>query len=167
MGVLEVFMLLYAAYSAYSTAKASKDAAEYNAAVAENNKTMAEYEKVAEADRGAQEELDLRRQTRQFKGAQITSMAAAGLDLTEGSAADILAGTDYMGEVDALRVRDQTARNQWAIGEKAKGYAGESAMQKAKAKAKSINPALAAGGSILMGASKVASTYKAYGNSWL
>lgn len=162
--VLAVFQVLFAAYSAYQTAQASEDAAEYNAAVARNNETMANHEKAAEAERGVQAELDQRRQTRLFKGAQITSMAAAGLDLSEGSAADILAGTDYMGEVDALRIRDDSARKQWAIGEKAKGFAAESAMESAKAK--SINPALAAGGSILMGASKVSDAYKANGGKW-
>lgn len=164
MPILAVFQVLFAAYAAYSTAQASKNAAEYNSAVAKNNETLANYEKAAEAERGAQEEIDLRRQTRQFKGAQITSMAAAGLDLSEGSAADILAGTDFMGEVDALRVRDQSARKQWALGEKAKGFAAESAMESAKAKP--INPALAAGGSILMGASKVRDAYKANGGKW-
>jgi len=157
-------MLLYAAYSAYQVAQSSKDAAEYNAAVARNNEIMANAEKLAEAERGANAELDQRRETRNLKGSQITQMAAAGLSLGEGSAADILAGTDYMGEVDALRVRDQSARNQWAINEKGKGYAGEAAMQTAVGRA--INPALSAAGTLLMGAPKAAKTVKANGG-WL
>lgn len=164
MEIFTVFQVLFAAYSAFSQAQAARDAAEYNAAVARNNEILANAEKAAEAERGVEQELDQRRATRQLKGQQIAGMAAAGLDLSEGSAADILAGTDWMGEVDALRIRDQSARNQWAIGEKARGYAAEASVERAKAKAS--NPALAGVGSLLIGAPKLAASYKANGGNW-
>lgn len=162
MGVIEIFVYalaaIAAAYSAKEQADAQKAALEYNAAVSANEAIMAGYEKQAEAERGVQEELDLRQKTRRLKGTQISEMAAAGLDLSEGSAADILAGTDYMGEVDALRIRDDSMKRQWAIEEKGKGRTSEALFQRTAASR--ISPTRAAGLSLLQsGASTYAKTY--------
>lgn len=147
-----------AAAQASAQASAQKAALEYNAAVARNSEIMAGYEKAAEAEKGVQDELDLRQKTRRLKGTQIAEMAAAGLDLSEGSAADILAGTDYMGEIDALRIRNDSARKQWAIGEKAKGYAAESNFLNTSASR--ISPTRVGGLALLQsGASSFASRY--------
>lgn len=168
MGVVEIFLLalssIMAAQAAAQQAQAQKDALEYNAAVAKNAEIMAGYEKQAEAERGVQEELDLRQKTRRLKGTQVAEMAAAGLDLSEGSAADILAGTDFMGEVDALRIRDDSMKRQWAIDEKAKGYAGEALFQRTAASR--VNPSRAAGYSLLQSASSAyAKTYTPSGST--
>lgn len=149
--VFQILYVAYAAYSAYSTAQAQKNSAEYSAAVAKNNEIMANAEKQAEAQRGVDEELDHRRKVRAIKGSQRAGMASAGLDLSEGSALDILTGTDVMGEIDSLRIRHNSKMEQWRINEKAKAYGADAAMYKSQAK--SINPLLSGvGGGFLAGA---------------
>jgi len=167
MPVVVVFMMaisaITAAYAAQQQAQAQKAALEYNAAVAKNAEIVAGYEKQAEAEKGVQDELDLRQKTARLKGTQIAEMAAAGLDLSEGSAADILAGTDYMGEVDALRIRDDSMKRQWAIDQKAKGYKAEALFQRTSASR--INPNRAGGLALLQSAaSSYASSYSPSGS---
>lgn len=78
--------------------------------------------------------------TAQVKGAQRAAMGANGVDLGYGSATDVLASTDLLGDRDKATIMDNALRTAW-------GYKVQEA-QYANAN-RSIHPGLAAFGSLL------------------
>lgn len=102
-------------YGTMQQAKASNQ-------VAENNAKLAEYQARQALRQGAAEEQALRLRTAQMKGTQRATMAARGIDLTEGSPLEILTSTDYMGERDALTARDNALRTAWGYRQEAANY---------------------------------------------
>jgi hypothetical protein len=142
---------------AYGKAGSTQAAYEYQAQVAQNNAIAAEWQAQDAITRGQVAEARQRMNTAQLKGTQRASLAARGLDLGEGSALNILTDTDYMGELDALTIRDNAAREAWGYRENAKGAMSDAAMMRMRASAES--PAMAATGSLLSGATSVASSW--------
>lgn len=112
------------AIGSYSSAKGQQSQMQYQAAMGTLNAAMAESDasllelnasisdtqaKMAIAS-GQREEQNLRLKSGQLKGRQRASLAASGVDLGVGSAAKVLATTDYMTEVDAGEIRANAAR---------------------------------------------------------
>lgn len=142
------------AYGAYQTAQAQKDSYRYQARVAENNATMGEWQAQDALRRGEQAEIDQRRKTAQIKGVQTASMAARGLDISTGSALNILSDTDYLGEIDALTIRDNAKREAWGYRTGAQNDTNNASMLRASAD--SISPLGAGATSLLTSAPQVA-----------
>lgn len=150
------------AMNAYNQSENAKAAYEYQAAVQRNNAMLAEWQAQDEIRRGQDEELAVRRRTAQLKGSQRASLAARGLDISDGSALNLLTDTDYMGEVDALTVRDNAAKKVYATRQQAAGFTAEAGMMKFRAD--SENPMMAAGTSLLSNAGAVADRWYSYRN---
>ena len=145
------------AMGAYNQAKTQQATLGYEAAVADNNARIADYQAQTEQQIGAQQEQAQRMKTASLFGAQLAGMAANGIDLGQGSAADVLASTQYMGERDALTIRDNAARRAWAYNMNAQNLRSESANDRAMGGA--INPRMAAFTSLLTGASGLATNW--------
>jgi hypothetical protein len=64
--------------------------------------------------RGQEEESLFRAQLRGLMGRQRTGFAGAGLDVGVGSATDVVANTAHLGELDALTIRNNAAREVFA-----------------------------------------------------
>jgi len=79
--------------------------------------------------------------------------------LDSGSALNILEDTDYMGEQDALTVRNNAAKEAWAYRNQAAGALSDSSMLQSRANAES--PGMAGFSSLLTSAGSVASRWKA------
>lgn len=148
------------AMGAYEQSKASKAAYKYQAGVNANNTKIAEWQAQDALQRGAQSEQQQRLKTASLKGSQRASLAARGIALDEGSALNILDDTDYMGEVDALTIRDNAAKEAWAHRNQAAGYLSDASMLKSRAAAES--PGRAAATSLLGSAGSVASQWYGY-----
>ncbi len=88
----------FSAYSAIQQGDQAQASAEYNARVQENEAT-------AIRNQGIEAENDQRRKTAQAQSRQRAALAASGVDITSGSAANILEDTETIGEIDALRIR--------------------------------------------------------------
>ena len=80
-------------------------------------------------------------------------MAANGIDLGEGSAVDVLTSTDYMGERDALTIRNTAAKR--AYGYRTQGTSYQDSARMRDATAGAINPTAAAATSLLGSAGQV------------
>lgn len=143
---LEGFGTLLGAMGTFTNATAEKDALKANA-------RYAEYGAQDAARRGELESQKVTRRTAQIRGSQRASMAARGLDISEGSPLEILAETDYFGALDANTVKENTSREIY-------GFRASAANDRARAKA--INPWLSAGGSALAGAGAVADRWYQY-----
>ena len=64
-------------------------------------------------ERGREEEGQIRRKYSAMRGAQIAGFGASGLDPTSGSPLDLIGDTATIGEIDALTVRGNAAREAW------------------------------------------------------
>jgi hypothetical protein len=84
------------------------------ATVGRNNQIMAEYAAQDALRRGEEDAIKVRQQTDKLKGTQRASMAAKGLDLSEGTPAALIEQTDFFGAVDATTARDNAKRDAWS-----------------------------------------------------
>lgn len=151
------------ASAARQQSKDNQAAYESQAAVSRNNAMIAEWQARDALQRGARSEQQQRLKTASLKGSQRARLAANGVALDEGSALNILDDTDYMGEQDALTIRDNTAKEAWAHRNQASGYTSDSSMLSARAGAEDPNGAMF--GSLLTGAGQVASSWYSRKNS--
>lgn len=143
--------------AAYNKSKADKAAYEYQSQVAKNNAQLAEWQAQDATMRGQTAEGVQRSKTAQLKGAQRASLAARGLALDEGSPLDILTTTDYMGERDALTIRDNASREAWALREQGKGNTANASLLAARAGAE--NPLMSGATTFLTSGGSVASSW--------
>ena len=94
---------LSGAFSSYQQGKTRKTIARANARTARMQAEDARK-------RGHEAEGISRQKTKKLVGTQRANMAAAGIKLTDGSAYDIQQETQDIGELDALTIRNNAAR---------------------------------------------------------
>jgi len=126
------------AASAYKGAQAEKAAFKRNA----------EYDEQRAKDvnvRGGEEIFQQRLKQAQVRGTQTASLAARGVNLTTGSAFNILEDTDYISDMDVRTIASNTERDAWALRERA----GANRMS-----AGAVDPSFVAATSLLGGAAK-------------
>ena len=151
------------AYGMYQQSKAAKDMANYNAQVADNNAKTAEIQAQDALKRGDEEANAVRRNADMLKGSQRASMAAKGLDLAEGTAAELQDQTDFFSLVDQQTARSNAAKQAWGIRAQGGNYSSEAVAQRATAG--SISPGMAGATSLLSGAGQVAGRWYNYGQA--
>lgn len=113
--IMMIGAAVISAYGMHEQGQAAKEMGEYSAKVSENNAKTAEYAAKDAEHRGAIEEDAQRRQVRQVMGQQRVGLAAQGGDLTDQSSVNILSDTAQFGELDALTVRSNAAREAWGM----------------------------------------------------
>jgi hypothetical protein len=148
------------AIGAYKSASGQKAALNYQSSVAKSNAQIAEEQAHIAQLNGQQEEFASRLKTAATVGDQRAIAAANGVDVSSGSPVEIVASSRYLGERDALTIRDNAARQAWAYNQQATGYRNEAAMDSATADA--MNPWMSAAGSLLTGAGTVADRWYKY-----
>lgn len=142
-------------YASYRGSQLAKQGYEYQSAVARNNAQLAEWQAQDAITRGQSKEGDVRLRTAQLAGTQRAIFGARNIAMNEGSALNILADTAFMGERDALTVRNNAQREAWAARNQARGYDSNAAFLSQRASAES--PFLSAAGTLLTTGGKVAS----------
>lgn len=88
-------------------------ASDSQAALADFNASVADLQSKDAIERGAQEESRFRTQVRGAIGQQRAGIAASNIDVGFGSAVDVQADAAYLGELDALTIRTNAAREAW------------------------------------------------------
>ena len=111
---------------------AARQAADYQAAVARNNAILAERQAQDSLQRGQIAEAQKRQETALLAGRQKAVMAGNGVDLTFGSAVDILGDTAALGEQDALTVRSNAEREALGYRQQAGNYRSDAQMSEMK-----------------------------------
>lgn len=97
------------AFSAVGSSKAGKA----NQRLAEANAAVAEIQAADAIQRGEIEEGIHRTKVKGIIGSQRAAFAAAGVDVNSGSAVDVQADSAKFGELDALTIRTNAAREAW------------------------------------------------------
>jgi len=145
--------------SALYSADASSKASTYNAQVAEMNAVLSERRaKDAEA-RGKAAEQQKRMEVAQLQGKQRAAMAANGVDVNFGSALDTIVDTAFLGEMDALNIRRNAAREAYDFRVDAASGRADAGLARSSASNAMTAGYLDAAGTVLGGAS---SSYKSY-----
>jgi len=147
-------------FAAYYSAAAMKRQLEFQAEMDVINARMAERtaQSVLRAGEFAQGQVSLK--DGKVKSSQRASQGARGVVLGEGSAAEEVATTDLMKELDRLTININAVQQAGAARTQSVNYTNSSLV--AKAEAGSISPWLSGFNSLLGGASSVASSWYKY-----
>jgi hypothetical protein len=142
-------------YGAVKQTQAQNEANEYNAQVNERNAAYAEVQaKDAEA-RGEGEVRAYRQKVRGAVGEQKSVLAKSGVVMGEGSASDILASTQKVGEMDAMKIKANTAREAQGLRMQARNMQEEARMERNQY----VSPWESGGVSLLSGGGQLASRF--------
>ena len=147
-------------YAAYQQAQAQKNAAKYEAAIAQQNQRLASWQAQDARARGAIEEARYAREAGQLMGSQRAALAASGVDISSGSAADIQADTTRLADLDLAAIRANTERE--AFGYQVEARDAQAASRLSRYGAQSIRPGLVAAGTLLGGSAQVADSWYRY-----
>lgn len=142
---------------AYQQAQQQKYAAEYQAAVAQQNQGLAQEQARAQRKEGYEGMIRKRQEVAGLIGAQRAVAGASGAQVDQGSFLDLNLDTVEKGEMDALAIFQQgldKARNSeiqgWNSGAQAQAYAWQAGRS---------NPLMAAGTTAIGGLTKVGSNF--------
>lgn len=103
----------YNAKVATNNATTVENIADYNAKVQENNALISDAQSTDATVRGEQVVTIQRQMVKGVIGTQRAAIAASGVDVNSGSSVDVQADTAYTGELDAMTIRANAAREAW------------------------------------------------------
>lgn len=145
------------AFGAYRNEEARSRSYQYSADVARRNAELERWRERETKRKGEQELFALGIKKGKLAATQRASLAARGLDIGEGSPLDLLTSTEYMYEVDKATAKTNTENEAWAHRLRASDYDTEAEFYDEAADESS--PLAAAGGTLLSGATRVASSW--------
>jgi hypothetical protein len=119
-----------AGQAAKKEGEAEQRAAESQADLSDYNAAVADLQSKDAVERGALDANRFRARTRALIGEQRTGFAAGNIDVGYGSAVDVQADTAFLGELDALTVRTNAAREAWGFRVEATDQRNRAAIQR-------------------------------------
>lgn len=144
------------------TADANAKASTYNSQVMEMNAVLAERRARDAEERGVKAEQAKRMEVAALMGRQRASMAANGVDIGFGSAFDVLVDTQYLGDLDALTIKRNAAREAYDFRTDAASGRADAGLARANASNAMTGGYLEAASTVLGGASSSYSQYRSY-----
>ena len=148
------------AIGGFYSAKMTKNQLAFEADMSRINARIAELGARTAMEGGQKQIAALTMQAGQLKSRQRASMAANGIDLGEGNAAEIQASTELMKELDKQTLESNAVRSAWGYRTEAANLQSSAMMKEGSAAG--ISPAMAGASSLLTGASQVASSWYQY-----
>lgn len=139
------------------SASGQKKQAEYQARIQERNAELARMQAEDARSRGREEETRHRMAVIQQAGRARAALGASGVSLASGTPASLLEDIHFMGELDAMTIRENAAREAWGYEAQAGGYTAEAGLSRTAGR---YNTA----GTLLAGAGTVADTWYQYRN---
>jgi hypothetical protein len=141
----------------YMGAKNQKATLGAQAAVADTNARISELGAQGELRRGQGQVASLTLKAGQLKSAQRARLAANGVDLGQGSAAEVQASTDLMKEIDVNTLTANAVQSAWGYRTQGTNFTNEGITRRAAAKG--ISPLGSAATSLMSSAGQVASSW--------
>jgi len=126
----------------------------YQAKVADQNAKLSAEAARQESDNTREAALQQYRKMAQLKGQQRAAMAASGLDVDFGNAADLTADTDMLGREDVSRIYRQGAENVRGFDMQGANYRSQAAASRQAATGALIGGAFDMGSTALSGATQ-------------
>lgn len=154
----------YAAQSAQYQAKSQASSLEFQSDMAALNAHSAEISAQSILEQGKTQVSQYTMRYGQERSAAVTSMAARGVALGEGSSKEVLASMDLVKDLDVLSINSNATRAAWSERTAATNYSNQSSLDRTSAvnatrTAGSISPGLAVTGSLMNTATSVASQW--------
>lgn len=115
---------------------------------AANNAQMAEVAAQDAQRRGEEQAIDVQRKGAALKSAQRVSLAAKGLDLGYGTAADLQDQTDFFTQSDMATTRTNAAREAWNMRARGENMRQEGLWAERNANMRAAGTLLASGGQV-------------------
>lgn len=137
------------------SAKSAMDQGEMSQKIANNNAIMAGYAAKDAQMRGEEDAQAIQRKAASLKSSQRVAMAAHGLDLGYGTAADLQDQTDFFAQSDAATARTNAGRESWRANAQAQDFRSQGA-------AAAYNGTMSAAGTMLTGGAQVADKWYTY-----
>lgn len=147
------------AAGSYYGAAVQKINLESQARMAEVNARIAEMGAQSALNQGHKQAASLTLRAGQMKSTQRAAMAANGIDLGEGSAAEVQASTDTMKDIDQNQILANAVQSAWGYRMQGVNHQNEALM--ARADAKGIKPGMDLATSLLGSATSIASSWYA------
>lgn len=145
------------AIGGFYSSRMTKNQLAFEAEMSRINARIAELGYRGAMERGQKEVASLTMQAGQLKSRQRTAMAANGVDLGEGNAAELQASTDLMRELDKRTLESNAVRSAWGYRTEAANLQSSALMKEGSASG--ISPFMAGASSLLTGAGQVASSW--------
>lgn len=160
MGVAAIPLAIGAAaiqgISAYQQGQAASKAAAYNAQVADNNSKIAtQNAEFAGAEGEANAGASAMKTASQIATIK-TAQAANGVDVNSGSAVNVRASEAELGEVNALNIRANAARQAYGYATQSQQFTSQKQLDEVQSDQANTGSYLSAAGSFLGGASSAA-----------
>lgn len=143
--------------SAFYSGAMQKQQLKHSAVMSEINARISEMGAQSALLQGKSEVAKLTAQAGQLKSRQKVSLAANGVDLGVGSAAEVQASTDLMKEIDADTIKANALRTAWGYRTQSMNYRNQA--DAARATASGISPVGSAFTSLVSGSTQVASSW--------
>ena len=105
-----VFQGLTSLFSANKEAEARKKQAQFQSMISNYNAKILDFQAEDAYRRGEEDAQGYLKQGRQMQGTQRAALAAQGVEVDSGSAADIQSETHVMTRMDARKIRNNAAR---------------------------------------------------------
>lgn len=150
---------IMSAIGAWSSASSQRATLQSQSDISAINARMAERSAQSELMAGQRGVQAHRMSTAALKSTQRARMASSGVDLGEGSAAQVLTSTDVMSEIDANTIAANAVRSAWGYRVQATNYSNDA--NTSRAAAGGISPAVATATALLSSAGGVAERWYA------
>lgn len=135
---------------------AAADSAKYNAQVQSNNAQIALQNATLAGQKGAANAAIEQQKTRATVGAIKAAQAANGIDLSSGSAVDVRSSAAELGQLNAITVRSNAAREAYGYQTQSSSHMAQSQLDRQEAKYDAASGYLEAGGTLLGNTTKAA-----------
>lgn len=146
------------AFGSFGITRHQNAIAQSEANIARINAQMMEWQAQSRLHANEKDLLNLTMKAGQTKGSQRAALAANGIAVGEGSAAELQASTDIIKEIEANQLTANAHREAWGMRMQAANYEGQALM----AEAKKQNKWDVFGTTLLGGVSQVAQSYMLY-----
>lgn len=146
--------------------KAASEANQYQAQIALNNAAVAKRNASTVGEEGEIEAANQGLKNRATAGTITANQAANGLDVNSGSAVNVRKSADLIGQMDAMTIRSNAAREAYGYQTQANNFTGEAALKTSEASDALNSSYLNAGSSLLTGASTLGKQYASWQQSY-
>lgn len=145
------------AIGTYQQSKSLRSQLRYQAAIAEINQRLSESSAQQAMQQGQQQVAATTMRYGAVKSSQRAAMAANGVDLGVGSAAEVQASTDILKDIDKNTIEANAIRSAFGYRTQGAGFANQALMDRTSAG--SISPASSGFSTLLGSATKVAESW--------
>ncbi len=130
---------------AYSQSQALEMQANYQKTQSEMNAKLADMQAEDAIKRGNKAAGQVKQQAKRMQGAQRAALAAQGIDIDSGSAAEIQENTEVLSAMDAMQVKNNAWKEAWGFKVQALNTRAEGSWAQAAGQAAARNTLLTGG----------------------